>query len=78
MAINDTSSYIDNTFPYRVTTDSDCVKVLLWCEKYIGQNEVDWMNIIHYKIKIGTSTGYSSTWYFKDEKHAVLFALVWK
>ena len=69
---------VSSTFPYQITISADYVDVLLWCEKHCGKHDIDWFNQIHFNLTTKNMSTYQSTWYFKDQKHAALFALVWQ
>lgn len=47
-----------------------------WCQENIGEFDRDWykLGIDPMAVFIG---GAETTWYFKQEKHAVLFLLRW-
>jgi hypothetical protein len=63
---------------YHITIgNSDWYTIQLWCESVIGEFDQDWyklgINPTQYIIDGLTQT----TWYFKQEKHAILFKLRW-
>ena len=59
-----------------VVTVSDWKEVEDWCIEHVGHWNIDW-----YKLGIDPlahlSGDYTTTWYFKDEKNAMLFILRW-
>ena len=68
----------EKLFPYQVTISADYVGALLWCEKHCGKHNVNWCNTIHFSLTTKNMATCQSTWYFKNEKHATLFALIWQ
>ncbi len=63
---------------YKITIERlDWYEVQQWCELYIGNFDQEW-----YKLGIDPAEWIidgrpRSTWYFKQEKHAVQFMLRW-
>lgn len=63
---------------YKITLDRpDWYEIQEWCEVYIGVFDRDWyklgVNIMEYVLNGKTST----QWFFREEKHAIMFALKW-
>jgi hypothetical protein len=69
---------MSSDWKYHITVEyPDCDIIQLWCKTDIGEFGQDWctlgIDITQYFI-----TGIKqSTWYFKQEKHAILFKLKW-
>jgi hypothetical protein len=63
---------------YHITVKNpDWYAIRLWCEAVIGEFDQDW-----YKLGINPTQHIidgltQTTWYFKQEKHAILFKLRW-
>ncbi len=69
---------MNSDWKYRITLEtSDWYDVQNWCEVYIGEFDKDWYKLgidpAEYVIEGRTRT----TWYFKQEKHAIEFSLRW-
>lgn len=63
---------------YKITIESpEWYDAQQWCELYIGEFDKDWYKLgidpAEYVLEGRTRT----TWYFKQEKHAIDFSLRW-
>lgn len=63
---------------YHITIETpNWYDAVYWCESYIGKFDHDWYKLgidpAEYVIDGRTRT----TWYFKQEKHAMMFSLRW-
>lgn len=73
-----TLSMMGSEWKYHITCyDIDWAEAQDWCVQYIGEFDKEW-----YKLGIDPAESMlegrtRTVWYFKEERHAVLFTLRW-
>lgn len=73
------SQFVETDWKYQIVIDEpDWLEVQHWCEAYIGEFDKEWYKLGIDMMESIMSGKFTTTWLFKEEKHAILFKLRWQ